>query len=52
MQVQLLKLKQDELVVLRIRFLLKLVVLEEQIYHYAGLFVILVKELVEVCQLN
>jgi hypothetical protein len=52
MQVLLLKLKLEELVVRRIRYLLKLVVLEEQIYHYDGLFVILVNELEEVCQLN
>jgi ribosomal protein S7 len=31
---------------------LKLVVLEQQIYLYVGLFNMLIKELEEVCQLN
>jgi hypothetical protein len=52
MQVQLLKLKLEELVVLLIKYQLKLVVLEQQIYLYVGLLDMLINELEEVWQLN
>ena len=52
MQVQLLKLKREELVGPLIKFQLKLIVFEQLTYLYVGLSDMHINVLEEVCQLN